>query len=1102
MAKIKNTKDTVDFNDRLVLFKYFLSAFGYTELQSFSYLNSVDYEGFNENGNTRFYVELDTWLSSNTFKGHSINHDNLKQYDENICRHLKQITEKRDIIHLKYFQYITLLFTEMYLDRFFNDKEQFVIELNNFVKEHSENLIFSSKGNLNMEPYTANNLNKLGFMCATGSGKTLIMHINILQFRHYNKQAKHHFKEMDINKTILLSPNEGMSSQHWKEFKQSSLSASFFQKDAYSLDFPKDDILIIDMNKLKEEGIVKTVSVDSFEHNNLVLIDEAHRGIKGEAWYGYRSSLFEDGGFSFEYSATFKQALRSLSASKEEDEKQLNEYGKSIIIDYSYKYFYEDGYGKDYRIYNLQGDFDDDEQHLTYLTGCLLTFYQQAKLFNINKNNYMKFELENPLLVFVGNRVTAPVKKSFLNSDEKDLLTDIEKILMFINSFASEKEKSLKRLKKVINATTNIIDDKKTDIFLHIFTPLSDFFGNVKYTPENIYNDILKIVFNTEILSDIPLYMVDIKTRREIGLKLGNSGEYFGVINIGDTGNLIKQCEQKNNKNKIITIPDEFSSSSLFEKINEKGSSINILIGSRKFTEGWNCWRVSTMGLINFAKSEGSQAIQLFGRGVRLHGYEGRLKRSSMAENITLKPPSELTYLETLSIYGIKADYMARFREYLEIEGLPSNTKNNTYKLATVNRYDSKKKLKILRVKEGVNFKNQAKRFLLDVPEAQGKENMPHINITLDCRSKVQNILSLSKENDSTNNTLPIKIQQKYLKYIDYDYIYWQLQQHKTEKKYFNISIDRILLPKLLENDNWNYGIIIPPEELEINTIVKANKVTSFVSLILQSYMDKYYTHQKNKWESPYLTYQDLTEKDLNFVEEYEFTYNPHVYDENDNLKLKNYVQELNDILKTNKEKLLIDKKLDPSKDLITFDFQYHLFFPLVYKSDSVTTIKVSPINLNDGEKKFIDLLKIYIENNKTFLSDKDIFLLRNRSKVGMGFFEAGNFYPDFILWIDTKDKQYMSFIDPKGLIHHRPNDPKIQFYKKIKDLENYTNLKETKGFKDIILNSFIISVTKYVDIKGIWNFNKTDFTDRHILFINDPNCISTMFDKLLVNTQ
>ena len=32
----------------------------------------------------------------------------------------------------------------------------------------------------------------------------------------------------------------------------------------------------------------------------------------------------------------------------------LEEYSKAVIFDYSYKYFYHDGYGKDYNILNLK----------------------------------------------------------------------------------------------------------------------------------------------------------------------------------------------------------------------------------------------------------------------------------------------------------------------------------------------------------------------------------------------------------------------------------------------------------------------------------------------------------------------------------------------------------------------------------------------------------------------------------------------------------------------------------------------------------------------------------------------------------------------------
>src|SRR5699024_8943807 len=107
----------------------------------------------------------------------------------------------------------------------------------------------------------------------------------------------------------------------------------------------------------------KTVSIDSFEQNNLVLVDEAHRGLAGDVWYDYRTRLSADGGFAFEYSATFKQALRTLNPKKAKEQALLEEYCKSIIMDYSYKFFYNDGYGKEYRIYNLRSGIDEEQRH-------------------------------------------------------------------------------------------------------------------------------------------------------------------------------------------------------------------------------------------------------------------------------------------------------------------------------------------------------------------------------------------------------------------------------------------------------------------------------------------------------------------------------------------------------------------------------------------------------------------------------------------------------------------------------------------------------------------------------------------------------------------
>jgi hypothetical protein len=46
-----------------------------------------------------------------------------------------------------------------------------------------------------------------------------------------------------------------------------------------------------------------------------------------------------------------------MKASANKDLEQ--EYAKCILFDYSYKYFYSDGYGKEYRILNLEDDSNE-----------------------------------------------------------------------------------------------------------------------------------------------------------------------------------------------------------------------------------------------------------------------------------------------------------------------------------------------------------------------------------------------------------------------------------------------------------------------------------------------------------------------------------------------------------------------------------------------------------------------------------------------------------------------------------------------------------------------------------------------------------------------
>ena len=133
--------------------------------------------------------------------------------------------------------------------------------------------------------------------------------------------------------------------------------------------------------------------------------------------------------------------------------------------------------------------------------------------------------------------------------------------------------------------------------------------------------------------------------------------------------------------------------------------------------------------------------------------------------------------------------------------------------------------------------------------------------------------------------------------------------------------------------------------------------------------------------------------------------------------------------------------------------FGNHLYQPLLCLDSHV--VEISPAPLNKGERQFVEDLKAFHDEHVDFFGTRELYLLRNLSKGrGVGFFEAGNFYPDFILWLLARGKQQVIFVDPKGIRNLGPSDPKIQFYETIKNIE------QRLGDPDVQLESFIVSNT------------------------------------------
>lgn len=1035
------------FNEKLVLNAYLLSLFGVSSFEELAKdLKDSRLEALDENDNSLFYHELKDKLIS-THK--VISDDKLLEYDENIVRHTKSMG--RDI-KWKYFQYLSLLFVEIYLDKYFEDKEQLLLDLNVYINEFNGTIDKKEK----LADYNETELNKLALYNATGSGKTLLLQINLLQFNHYAKD------KIKINKTVLITPNEGLSNQHLEEFKASNIEAEIFSKDSKGL-FESNAIEIIEITKLGDENGDKTVAVDSFEDNNLVFIDEGHRGSSGDKWKTNRDKLSAKG-FAFEYSATFAQAINSASGAKQKELE--NEYAKAIIFDYSYKYFYNDGYGKDYSILNLTEDTDEIKQ--TYLTASLLSFYQQLKIFENLKITLKPYLIEKPLMVFVGSSVNA------VRTESKKQVSDVVDVLLFLNQFINNRAESIANINKIMSFDSGLNKKDGSDIFAKKFEYLEYIKLAHKMDAIVMFDDILNIIFNA---SSGMLHIENLKgVDGEIALRVGENTP-FGVINVGDSDSLVKLCEASG-----MNIASRDFASSLFKTINNTSSNLNILIGSKKFSEGWSSWRVSTMGLMNIGKKEGSQIIQLFGRGVRLKGYEYCLKRSRAIKGKELERKYQA--VETLNIFGLQANYMKEFKAYLKEEGVPTDEREDFVLPLIYDKNYKTKKLKILDLQEGKDFKREVK---LDLEYSD--TSAINKKVVLSLYRQVDMLESESRGGDKLELNSEI-LQAEHLSFISIDNLFFALQQFKNEKGWSNINISKIAIDDLINRTDW-YRLFIPSDDMKVNSFKNLTQFETIMTTLLKKYMKSFYEYKKSEWESQFLEYRELDEiKDkANLVDSYTITV------EDNETELIGRLKALRTMLESG---VIDDAELHrlSKKDFKAFSFDKHLYNPLVFKDKGETALQIKPIELNDGEKDFVEDLDAYLKRNATNYQDTEMFLLRNQSKTGLGFFTEGNFYPDFIMWIKKDEKQYISFIDPKGLVNlNTKDDPKINLAVKIKEIEGKLN------DENVILNSFIVSVTPYGVIKWVQDtLEKSELEDKNVLFQKDDKngYIGKMFDRIL----
>ena len=1000
----------------LVLNRYLLSLFGVDEFKGLQNALADKRVGYNSEGRSYF---ADIICSLDRLDRSRLPEDRLLQYDDHIRICVGKINRLRETkIILKYFQYLALLFTEIALDAWQNRKAEFLHELNEFLNDHHIELF---------DEFAEDDLRKIAFWMATGSGKTLLMHINYHQFQRY--------RIFSPDNILLISPNEGLSRQHHEELQKSCIPCRLYTDNPGGSGYltGEDPILIIEMTKLVEEkkGGGITLPIERFEGRNLIFVDEGHKGKKSEEqkWAKLRNKLAENG-FTFEYSATFGQIL------SERQEETLKEYAKSIIFDYSYRYFYLDGYGKDFTVLNVrQGGVAEQAFQETMFVANLLSYYHQLLIYEQHQSQAREFNLEKPLWIFVGTTVTGKREES-----------DIIQIVAFFKRLFDDEAWARTRINAILGGNSGLEkDDGGRDAFEDAYEFIPDSGLDM--------DDLFEKVFGGR--GQFRIHEIK-NADGELGLQVGENN-YFGVVNIGDVAAFKKELSKK-----AIAAEPDVVSPSLFDAIKKEDSLLQILIGSKKFIEGWDTWRVSSMGLLNIGTGQGPQIIQLFGRGIRLKGKDYSLKRSAD------KGPA--SYLETLHIYGMKADYLSRFlaaikKEEVEFESIDIPV--------TLQHEEKWGELWWLNKDENRRFEEDVILPLaVDTKIYVSLNVMPRVTLFV---GKDRDEDDAVKVQDMKTDDTPRRLSENDMTVFNWHKIFEEIQEFKMLRNYWNLVFSIEGLKKILLSAQ--YRVIALPDTWDMKSRSDLEKLEAIACQVLKKYIDRFYAHHRQRYETKYMRYELMRRQlvlPLFETAEKQYAYTVQIDKKETKLieDVRKLVEDLESLLKQEEKKIL---------PRIYFD--RHLYLPILLKGINRKIDKISPAGLEESEQDFVVNLKRYIEENKKKFKGYEIYLLRNFPKKGIGFFNLSGFYPDFIMWMKNKDRQCIVFLDPHGLEHEKTLDnQKIQLSKDIKKLE------ETLGNKNISLDSFILSKTSYDSlIKGRTKpESREEFKANHVLFLEE----------------
>ncbi|MEM5812047.1 MAG: DEAD/DEAH box helicase family protein [Candidatus Aenigmatarchaeota archaeon] len=516
---------------------------------------------------------------------------------------------------------------EKYLDWGLNPQEV----SHKYKEERKHKFIFDYYELENNEISFKHFINRMSFWMSTGSGKTLVI-IKLIEILK-NLIQRREIPDYDI---LFLTHREDLIKQfqeHLDEYNKFNIQNRIelcnfkdYEKIKSSLKLFKENIVFYYRSDLfSDEEKEKIIDFRNYYNEGkwYLILDEAHKGDKDESKRQHIYSILSQNGFLFNFSATFDD-IRDLV---------------TCVYEFNLSSFIEKGFGKkiyiferDIDAFRNKEDFDDLTKQKIILKALILLTYIKKNLEEIRKiktNLYHK-----PLILVLVNSVDNEL------ADLKKIFKELEKI-----GKGKVEEKIIEEAK---NEIIEELNNKKEYIL-----PNEEIEFDDQLLQSINYRDILRYVFNSEKPGEIEISF-NPSNDSEVAFKLKTSDSHFCLSKTGQMPNWLK------NELLNFEVNHTFENEGFFERVNDEESSVNILLGSRVFYEGWDSNRPNIIMFINIGTQKNARkfVLQSIGRGVRIEPVKNQRKRGIYIDldpefkDVFQKIKDFVPSIETLFIFG------------------------------------------------------------------------------------------------------------------------------------------------------------------------------------------------------------------------------------------------------------------------------------------------------------------------------------------------------------------------------------------------------------------------------------------------------------------